>query len=206
MRGDSLRDFYAKTLAVLGLGLIAGAGAVVDYWPTGLRMPAASSPSIARITVPALPQNLNQKVPEPTFVVSREAEPVASTGRVRWPAFGSKPQPRAIAIRAAVFTPAPGSAAPPPEPAPVADKTAKPVVPVSYTTPLNQLAPEILVASSITSEQLDAAADRPDPVGFIGGALKKTKDSLAKTGAVTTASFSNAVRGVVGAFKKVSPF
>ena len=47
MRGDSLRDFYAKTLAVLGLGLLAGAGAIVDYWPVGGRLPAIASPGVA---------------------------------------------------------------------------------------------------------------------------------------------------------------
>ena len=107
-------------------------------------------------------------------------------------------------MRAAVFTPGPGAAPVPPEPAPVVAKATAP--PVSYTTHLTEWTPDVLVASSITSEQLDAAVDRPEPVGFIGGALKKTKDSLAKTGAVTSASFSSAVRGVVGAFKKVSPF
>jgi hypothetical protein len=34
MRGDSVRDFYAKTLALLGLGMLAGTGALVDNWPT----------------------------------------------------------------------------------------------------------------------------------------------------------------------------
>lgn len=84
--------------------------------------------------------------------------------------------------------------------------TVKTIVPVTYATPVSEWTPDVLVASSISSEQLEAAANRPEPVGFIGGALKKTRDSLAKTGAVTTASFSNAFRGVVGAFKKVSPF
>jgi hypothetical protein len=40
MRGDSLRDLYAKLLALAGLGVLAGTGALVDYWPTGNGMPA----------------------------------------------------------------------------------------------------------------------------------------------------------------------
>jgi len=41
MRGDSLRDFYAKSIALLGLGLLGGIGAAVDYWPTGVNAPSA---------------------------------------------------------------------------------------------------------------------------------------------------------------------
>jgi hypothetical protein len=205
VRGDSLRDFYAKTLAVLGLGVIAGAGAIVDYWPTGVRLPATTSPSIARLTLPQLAQNLTQEVPEPTFAVARPLERSVDARHVRWPGFVPKPQATVASAHAAIFTPPAGSTPPPPEPAP-APVAAKLTVPVTYSTPVSEWTPDVLVAAGITSEQLDAAADRPEPVGFIGGALKKTKDSLAKTGAVTSASFSNAVRGFVGAFKKVSPF
>jgi hypothetical protein len=83
---------------------------------------------------------------------------------------------------------------------------AQPSVPVSYTTPVSEFAPDMLASSRLSAEQLDAPGGPPSPTGFIGGALKRTKDSLAKTGAVTSASLGNAVRGVVGAFKKVSPF
>lgn len=42
--------------------------------------------------------------------------------------------------------------------------------------------------------------------GFLSGALKKTGESVVKTGAATGASIVDAFRGVMGAFKKVSPF
>jgi hypothetical protein len=48
------------------------------------------------------------------------------------------------------------------------------------------------------------ATERAD--GFLSGALKKTGESLVKTGAATGASIVDAFRGVMGAFKKVSPF
>jgi hypothetical protein len=192
--------------------LIAGAGAIVDYWPTGIRLPATASPSIARITVPPLQQNLNQPVPQPVSVMARgpEHSPESSMDarHVRWPAFASKSRATVAGLRPAVFTTASA-------PAPVAPAAPAAVsiptdssVPVSYTTaPVSEWAPYMLVSSRLAPEQLDALLGEPPPAtGFIGGALKKTKDSLVKTGAVTTASLGNAVRGVVGAFKKVSPF
>ena len=47
MRGDSLRDLYAKVIAVVGLGVLAGAGALVDYWPS-----AACRASLLRSAAP----------------------------------------------------------------------------------------------------------------------------------------------------------
>lgn len=43
MRGDSLRDLYAKALALLGLGLLGAAGALVNYWPVRGDLPAVAS-------------------------------------------------------------------------------------------------------------------------------------------------------------------
>jgi hypothetical protein len=62
MRGDSLRDFYAKTLAVAGLGLLAGAGAIVDYWPVGGPLPAithvAGLGEHAPLVLPGVPDQI----------------------------------------------------------------------------------------------------------------------------------------------------
>jgi hypothetical protein len=55
VRGDSRRDLYAKALAVLGLGLLAGAGALVDYWPVHIGIPAVRD-------VMALPPDLPRPV------------------------------------------------------------------------------------------------------------------------------------------------
>ena len=43
MRGDSLRDLYAKALAILGLGLLGLAGALVDYWPVRSDLPVVAA-------------------------------------------------------------------------------------------------------------------------------------------------------------------
>jgi hypothetical protein len=56
VRGDSLQDLYAKVAAVLGLGLLALSGAVVDYWPVNGPLPRiatalpAPEPGLARAT------------------------------------------------------------------------------------------------------------------------------------------------------------
>jgi hypothetical protein len=52
VRGDSRQDLYAKFLALAGLGLLAGVGALVDYWPTDVRVPRAAN-TIARLPAPA---------------------------------------------------------------------------------------------------------------------------------------------------------
>ena len=43
MRGDSLRDFYAKTIALFGLALVGALGALVDYWPAAQPLPRVAS-------------------------------------------------------------------------------------------------------------------------------------------------------------------
>jgi hypothetical protein len=55
MRGDSLRDFYAKTIALLGLALVGAVGALVDYWPAGQPLPriAGAPPAPAIVDVAA---------------------------------------------------------------------------------------------------------------------------------------------------------
>ena len=55
MRGDSLRDFYAKTIALLGLALVGALGALVDYWPAAQPLPrvAGTLPAAALASVAA---------------------------------------------------------------------------------------------------------------------------------------------------------
>src|SRR5690606_234841 len=53
VRGDSRRDLYAKTLALCGLGLLAGTGALVDYWPVGMKLPLAVTDPAVRPSPPA---------------------------------------------------------------------------------------------------------------------------------------------------------
>lgn len=43
MRGDSRIDFYAKSLALVGLGLLGATGAAIDYWPGDVRLPRVAT-------------------------------------------------------------------------------------------------------------------------------------------------------------------
>ena len=208
MRGDSVRDFYAKTLAVVGLGLIAGAGAVVDYWPVSRPLPAVDDRLALFTAPPALPQNLAQDIPLPAPVLSHAVltapRAVIRPQHVSWPAFA---QPSAVLAAARMLKPKT-------RPAPVVIPTEQ--VPVTTAPSVEFVAqlgePVALVAYAVAPPVEDLrsagpiAPDRPGQPGFLGGALKKTKDSIVRTGAATGASIADAFKGIFGAMKKVSPF
>ena len=63
MRGDSLRDLYAKALALLGLGLLGVAGALVDYWPVHGDVPYVASVLTHPAGLAALTADANASMP-----------------------------------------------------------------------------------------------------------------------------------------------
>jgi len=94
VRGDSVRDLYAKSLALLGLAVLAGAGALVDYWPVHNDFPAVSFsyslPAVqvaldaraalaSPLPVPAAPR----PVPGPTVTATPTPEPVSVAPEMR---------------------------------------------------------------------------------------------------------------------------
>lgn len=87
MRGDSLRDFYAKALALVGLGALAGVGAAVDYWPTATPVPAVASAfsGTALIEDPTVPEDVRvarlEVAPTPAPEVVRTVEPAPTPAR-----------------------------------------------------------------------------------------------------------------------------
>ena len=195
MRGDSLRDLYAKTLAVLGLGLLAGAGAVVDYWPVGSSAPAISSPRLPRPELAVLTQNLDQTIPVPAI---GRAHVVEVHGTIHARNVGS----------ARFLTPAV-------EPVRTATVASVPKPLPALTAPIDSQW-SMLASPNWTQAavDLDMAPPLVAPApGIIGGARRKTKESLvrasAMTGstiAVTGSTIADALKGVGGAFKKVTPF
>ena len=197
MRGDSLRDLYAKTLAVLGLGLLAGAGAVVDYWPVGSSAPEIASARLARPEVPALTQNLDQTIPAPVFSRARVVE---VRGTIHAKNVGSA---RFLTPVTEVVQTAPAAPAIQPVPAlraPIAAQWAMTLADSDSTIPGVEL-------------DMVPPADPSAAPGLIGGALRKTKESLGRASAMTSSTIAlagstiaDAFKGVGGAFKKVTPF
>jgi hypothetical protein len=194
VRGDSLRDLYAKTLAVLGLGLLAAAGAVVDYWPVGSSAPIIESARLPRPAVPVLTQNLDQTIPSPKawrapVAAVRGTIHARNVGSAR---FLTSAPPNGDPTRTA-------SAAPASRPLP------------AFRAPVESqwqvtLTPVDLMAAVDGDEGMAPPINAAPATGLIGGALRKTKESLARAGAVTGSTIADALKGVRGAFKKVTPF
>lgn len=184
-------------MALLGLGVLAGAGAVVDYWPVGLRFPRMDPAFAAPVTAPG-----PLAVPESPL---RAADGV----------------PRRVArtITAATLTPA---AVPDAQYASL-PATDDPVA-LGDVVELSELpAPALLVATSTLTSDMHGGhaylaapvaappaestynAEAVDHGGFIGGALRRTGSSIARTGARTGGSLVDAVRIVGSAVRRALP-
>lgn len=188
MRGDSLRDFYAKTLAVVGLGLLACAGAIVDYWPVNGELPAVQTVAAFRSDSPAPVPQLAGEIPAPQLIRASQR----SAPRPASVAF-AKPF-RAVSFVEPVTAPAPEAAAIPEldlsgiEPALPAAMLAMAAVDLDLEPPVDVAEPETHGGASSSRSFVNSA------VGALN-AIKKTRASL-----------RDAFRGVVGTFRKVSPF
>jgi hypothetical protein len=203
MRGDSLRDLYAKALALVGLGLLACAGAIVDYWPVPGEAPRvaraprvlplqATIPALARLDVPA--PSAAARVATPQAVLATARSTPSQSGEV-FLSLAASPEPLGLGE--------PIELAPPPaEAAGVDDVVGARVNQTDAVAPPLQREPMPAVSAPAALQ----LATNPPGDGFITGALKKTGESIVKTGAATGASIVDAFRGVVGAFKKVTPF
>jgi hypothetical protein len=213
VRGDSLRDLYAKTLALLGLGVLAGAGAVVDFWPAGVRL----SPIASALPLPETAQG----------VVIALAEPAAPTvGRTSRAGAGIT---NAVFTRVADRSVEPLNVRLSPALADVGTPVAfiEPVMTVAENTsgsglaasadaglvqpetPLDDVAlypvSDFWSAASSWSQPVALDAGGPDDPGFFAGAFRKTGSSILRTGARTGASIVGAVRVVGVAVRRALP-
>jgi len=64
--------------------------------------------------------------------------------------------------------------------------------------------PPVVLADATAMAANEAPNQRGN--GFFSGALRKTRDGIVKTGIITGSSIADAFKGMLGAFKKVSPF
>jgi hypothetical protein len=205
VRGDSLRDLYAKTLALFGLALLAGVGALVDYWPTPAALPAVTSPGVRPVpaVLPAV-ASLDATILAATSVVTR-----ARAGTLR--AFTRREPSRPIPDVSVAMLPVValtsdipvsggvslGDPPPPPVVAPVVAATRIPASEIALPP-----APVTTIGPGPSSGALDGtSAD-----GFLGNATsacKKTGESIVNTTVKTGSSILKAFGVVGGAFKKV---
>jgi hypothetical protein len=129
MRGDSVRDLYAKALALIGLAVLAGAGALMDYWPVQGSLPVVSFNNLLPSGPAALAAGLALASPvaQPLAQPSVTAlAPIAAPLLVPVPVLAEVPvvtvpadepiAPPAVAAQPAVASPAPAVAPPAADP------------------------------------------------------------------------------------------
>lgn len=201
VRGDSVRDLYAKGLALVGLGVLAGVGALVDYWPTGVVVPTvaeAIAPPDAVDPAGAPPD----AAVAPVLVVAAAASSRPTAGSVgtppviseRPPALPTVPvQSLAFASGAVVLT------APSRRSMPAVALTRDAGAPIELST----LAPVVAVAASPRAAV--AFYEDEDEGSAIAGAFKRTGSSIVRAGTKTGSSIVGAVKSFGAVVRRVLP-
>jgi hypothetical protein len=178
---------YAKALALLGLGLLGAAGALVDYWPVQGELPAVE----AKLALPPafeLP-NLNRPSP-PTAVLAsarRVVSAVPDTDAADLLAAGAV---ESESTEASITMPPSLAVAP-------MDTTRMPVSTLDLTPPVIS-APELAPFAPV---QMASNGDN-----VFTGAAKKSGRAMAKTGEVIASGFATGVTSVASAFGRVFRF
>lgn len=188
-------------MALCGLGVLAGAGALVDYWPVGVRFPLAASPAFASpagasvsaadadaLSVLAVlldaprPSAIDATgadtlTESPVLLLSYESLPTTDAGfDIGTPVeIESLPAPAFVNVRNEVPT-LPGS-------------------PVQLTAPA--------VTNGLDDDFTRAASGGHG--GFITSAFRRTGASIVRTGVKTGSSLVDAVRVVGGVVRRVLP-
>jgi hypothetical protein len=200
VRGDSLRDLYAKGLALLGLGFLAAVGALFDYWPVSselprvaraLTVPPASTAPVLMLasTEVAPPISRGSRRQEPRAAVPEAAPTPLDQGAPSLPVSAMSLPPSGLGWPIALAAP---SDAPPP--ALVDTPTLPPPTDIAWDEPPATAAIDLIAATG-------PARDDGSAIGYVTDAFKKTGRTLVKTGAKT----GDAIRDVLvmfgGAFR-----
>ena len=193
MRSDSVRDLYAKSLALIGLAALASIGALVDYWPSTGAFPRVTAASLVRpatlMAVGAL------TVPQPDV-------PLAAPATVR--AIPIVDESLAVPVMDVAIEPVE------PAPIPQADAEAVQPVPDMFLPIALEPLPVSMLSVPATSVLLSAppplAAVRPaapQGSGGILGVFKKTGSSIVTAGAKTGSTIVSAFRAVGSALRRL---
>ena len=204
MRGDSLRDLYAKTLALLGLGVLAGTGALVDYWPSGVPMPAIDTalvqPEIARsLPVPATQPNF--EIPS---APARATRPLVNVELARAESDIPETPQLALAPTSDELLSIASLSAPPP----VVVQTFAPSPDYTLGAEVTLIEPELAprpIATLAMSTPPVTLAEDGNLGGRLTGVVKRTGTSIARTGRKTGASIVDAFRAMSGAVRRALP-
>jgi hypothetical protein len=187
----------------VGLAVLAAAGALFDYWPLSRELPIVASLPPAALPSPLVP-TFDQA---PTAPAARTTPGVRHARAARVPTTVTAPAVYAMSAPIAVLVTIPTGTTvallPPPAPVPLAPPTFDllparatdlPGEPVALSEPTRT--PEVLMAP-VPSEESGSA------VSFFTGALKKTGQTIARTGVRTGASIRDALITVGGAFRRI---
>lgn len=194
VRADSIRDRYAKGMALLGLGLLAGTGALVDYWPTRGHVPLVASPErgdLVRLASTSHHNPLTIVVPPPAATRRAprarlpEPAPMLLVGAV----------PRVGGVPVALVAPV----------APVTDPIAEPVALLASAAPVTTVGASLILPPLATPRHTASWSTDSDDGGFLTGAVKRTGASILRTSARAGASVFDAFRSLGGAVKRVLP-
>jgi hypothetical protein len=197
MRGDSLRDFYAKTIALVGLAVVGGLGALIDYWPVTHPMPRVATalpgaePAVPAVqadhAMAAAPAALAVESPVAVRRVTQRVTPVLMSARMA-------SVPDVLGSSSSI-----GFEAPPPSFTSIA------VQPVStlHATTISLVAPET-PTPAMTFAQHGSGQGSIDQ-GFLGDAtdVAKKAGNTIKAGTMKTgASIIDGLRSVGGAVRR----
>jgi hypothetical protein len=203
VRGDSLRDLYAKTLALLGLGVLAGAGALVDYWPVGVRVPDAGP----ALDLPALARPL----PVSDRLSVRVLQSVDAPRSSRHVTLSGDQVPSHAVYRSLPIIPASESGVGEPVGLAVPVTRSAMVIAAASLEPAlvltDRYEPHLMLTPAETIElpPPTIASANTESDGFIAGAFKKTGTSIVRTSVKTGTSIFDAVRVVGGAVRRALP-
>ena len=198
MRGDSLRDLCAKSLALAGLALLAGVGALFDYWPIATDIPYVAGERNVAVRGAIPPANITSS---PTASIGRERRrPVAPVAPVAAVASGPS-LPSATPFTLALGTPVAlprFELAVPVVVVTVQDATADPGLVLAEPPVVPRVGIAEFLAPPVAPQTSESGA-----VSFVTGALKKTGRTIVSASVKTGASIRDAVLSLGGAFKKV---
>ena len=195
MRADSIRDRYAKGMALLGLGLLAGTGALVDYWPARGQMPLVAPSgrdTLVQLAATSHPDPLLIVVPPPA--ATRRAPAPTSAGPV--PVLLVSAAPLVGGVPVALMAPRAES---------VPDPVVEPMAVLASVAPATTVSASLILPPLATPRHIASWSTDSDDGGFLTGAVKRTGASILRTSARAGASVFDAFRSLGGAVKRALP-